>query len=61
MVKSFSEVRGQEVSYKIVYIKPDDVAKCYEDSKKANKEPGWKAKYEIKEMCKMHGYGRVII
>ena len=51
MVKSFSEASGQNIPYKIVDRRPGDVAKCYADPTKANKELGWKAKYGIKEMC----------
>lgn len=51
MVKAFSEASGQNIPYKIVDRRPGDVAKCYADPTKANKELGWKAKYGIKEMC----------
>lgn len=51
MVKAFSEVSGQNILYKIVDRRPGDVAKCYADPTKANKELGWKAEYGIKEMC----------
>lgn len=51
MVKAFSEASGKDVPYKIVGRRSGDVAMCYADSKKANVELGWKAKYGIKEMC----------
>ena len=51
MVKAFSEASGREVAYKIVDRRPGDVAMCYADPSKANKELGWKAQYGIKEMC----------
>lgn len=51
MVKAFSKASKREIPYKIVDRRPGDVAKCYADPTKANKELGWKAKYGIKEMC----------
>ena len=51
MVKAFSKACGNEVKYKIVDRRPGDVAMCYADSKKANEELGWSAKYNIEDMC----------
>ena len=51
MVKAFSEASGKDVNYKIVDRRPGDVAKCFADPKKANKELGWYAKFGLKEMC----------
>ncbi|MBC5995811.1 UDP-glucose 4-epimerase GalE [Romboutsia ilealis] len=51
MVNAFSEASKREVAYKIVDRRPGDVAMCYADPTKANKELGWEAKYGIQEMC----------
>ena len=51
MVKAFSKACGKEVKYKIVDRRPGDVAMCYADPKKANEELGWRAKYNIEDMC----------
>ena len=51
IVNTFRQASRREVAYKIVEIRPGDVAMCYADPTKANKELGWKAKYTIKEMC----------
>lgn len=51
LVNSFSKVSGQEIAYKIIERRPGDVAECYADPSKANNELGWRAKYEIEEMC----------
>lgn len=51
MIKAFSKASGKEVTYKIVDRRPGDVAKCYADPTKANKELGWEAKYDIEDMC----------
>lgn len=51
MVKSFEEITGNKVPYKIAPRRPGDIATCYSDTKKAKEELGWEAKKGIKEMC----------
>lgn len=51
LVNAFSKASGKEIPYKIVGRRAGDVAMCYADSSKAEKELGWKAKYELEEMC----------
>ena len=51
MVKSFEEITGNKVPYKITQRRPGDIATCYSDTKKAIEELGWEAKKGIKEMC----------
>lgn len=51
LVKAFSKASKREVPYKIVGRRPGDVAMCFADSSKAERELGWKAKYKIDEMC----------
>ena len=51
MVKAFSKASGREIPYKIVDRRPGDIAMCYADPSKAEKELGWKAVYGIDEMC----------
>ena len=51
MVKSFEEITGNIVPYKITQRRPGDIATCYSDTKKAKEELGWEAKKGIKEMC----------
>jgi UDP-glucose 4-epimerase len=51
LVKAFSEASGMDIPYKITDRRDGDVAICYADSSKAYKELGWKAKYELDEMC----------
>ena len=51
MVNAFSKASGREVAYKIVDRRPGDVAMCYANPKKANKELEWEAKFGIEEMC----------
>ncbi|GAA0232163.1 UDP-glucose 4-epimerase GalE [Metaclostridioides mangenotii] len=52
LVKAFSEASGKDIPYKITDRRDGDVAICYADSSKAYKELGWKAKYQLDEMCK---------
>ncbi|WP_343347389.1 UDP-glucose 4-epimerase GalE [Terrisporobacter petrolearius] len=52
MINAFSKASGKEVAYKIVDRRPGDVAMCYADPSKANKELGWEAKFGVEEMCK---------
>ena len=51
MVKSFEEITGNKVNYKIAPRRPGDIATCYSDPEKAKNELGWTAKKGIKEMC----------
>ena len=51
MVKSFEKITGKKVPYKIVGRRAGDIATCYADPAKAEKELGWKAEKTLKDMC----------
>ncbi|HKI47311.1 MAG TPA: UDP-glucose 4-epimerase GalE [Balneolales bacterium] len=51
VVKAFEKASGKSVPYQIVDRRPGDVAQCYADPAKAEKELGWKATRGIEEMC----------
>ena len=51
LVKAFSKVSNREIPYKIVERRAGDIAMCYADPSKAEKELGWKAEYGIDDMC----------
>ena len=51
VVKAFEKASGVKVPYKIVARRPGDLATCYSDPSKAEKELGWKAEKGIDEMC----------
>lgn len=51
VVKAFEKASGRKVPYKIVDRRPGDVAQCYADPTKAEKELGWCATRGIDEMC----------
>ena len=52
LIKTFEEVNGIKVNYKIVDRRPGDIAACYADPSKAKRELNWTAEKEIDEMCK---------
>lgn len=52
MVKAFEEASGKEVPYEIVERRPGDIAECYADPGKAEKELGWTAKRDVLDMCR---------
>ena len=52
MIKAFEKASGKEVKYKICPNRPGDIAACYADPSKAEKELGWKAERGLDEMCR---------
>lgn len=51
VVHAFEKATGKPLPYRIVERRPGDIATCYADPTKAEKELGWKAKYDINRMC----------
>ena len=51
MVKAFEEVTGEKVNYKIAPRRPGDVAICFSNPEKANRELKWSATKTLKDMC----------
>ena len=52
MIKAFESANGVEVPYKIVGRRPGDIATCYADPSKAERELNWKAELDLKDMCR---------
>jgi len=52
MVKAFEKSTGMQVKYKIVPRREGDIATCYSDPKKAQRELNWKAEKTLEDMCK---------
>ena len=52
LVKAFEEANGIKVPYVIKPRRPGDIATCYSDPSKADRELGWKAQYGIVDMCR---------
>ena len=51
MVNAFAEAAGRKIPYRIVGRRPGDIASCYADASKAEKELSWKAVRDIHAMC----------
>ena len=52
LVKAFEKANNIKISYEIVKRRPGDIASCYADVSKAEKELGWTAKRNIVDMCR---------
>ena len=52
VVNAFEKANGVKVPYSIKPRRPGDIATCYCDPSKAERELGWKAKYGIEDMCR---------
>ncbi len=52
VVKAFSAACGKDLPYKICPRREGDVAAVYGDASKAEREMGWKARYDIADMCR---------
>lgn len=51
LVHAFERACGNQIPFKIVSRRAGDIAACYADPSKAEKELGWKATRSIDEMC----------
>lgn len=51
LVQAFGKACGNDIPYKIAPRRAGDVASCYADPSKANKELGWFAEKGIDDMC----------
>jgi UDP-glucose 4-epimerase len=52
MVRAFEEVSNKQIPYTIVPRRPGDIATCYADPSKAERELGWKATRGLSEMMR---------
>ncbi|MEL7568054.1 MAG: UDP-glucose 4-epimerase GalE [Dehalobacterium sp.] len=52
LVKAFKEANGLDLPYEITGRRPGDIAECYADVSKAERELGWKAKRDLVDMCR---------
>jgi UDP-glucose 4-epimerase len=51
VIEAFSKTNGKEIPYEIVARRPGDIATCYADPLKAQKELEWKATKTLEEAC----------
>ena len=52
IVKEFEKQSGVKIPYEITKRRPGDIAECYADCEKAEKELGFKAEYTLADMCR---------
>ncbi len=52
LVKSFEKANDINIPYVIKDRRPGDIATCYADASKAERELGWIAKHDIVDMCR---------
>lgn len=52
IVKAYEKATGAKVNYKIAPRRPGDIDECYANPEKAYKMLGWKAQYNIEDMCR---------
>ena len=51
VVSAFEQASGKKITHKIVRRRPGDIAICYADPLKAERELNWTAAKELNEMC----------
>lgn len=51
IISAFEKASGRKVPHKVIDRRPGDIATCFADPTKANKELGWAAQYGINQMC----------
>ncbi len=51
VINAFEKVSGKYIKYSFTHRREGDIAICYADCSKANKELDWKAEYDIYDMC----------
>ena len=51
MVKAFEKATNMEIKYEFKPRRAGDIAECYADPSKAEKELGWKAERNLEQMC----------
>ncbi|QNK48139.1 UDP-glucose 4-epimerase GalE [Brevibacterium sp. PAMC23299] len=52
LINTFSSINKKEIPYQFVDRRPGDIDICYANPTKAEKALGWRAKKDLKEMCR---------
>ncbi|MBQ6437465.1 MAG: UDP-glucose 4-epimerase GalE [Bacteroidales bacterium] len=52
MVRAFEKASGVKIPYVIAPRRPGDIAECWSNPAKAAAELGWKAKFNLEDMCR---------
>ena len=50
-IRAFEKASGKPVPYRIIARRPGDIAECYANPAKANRELGWKTEKTLDDMC----------
>ncbi len=50
IVQAFEKACGKEIPYEVAPRRPGDIAECYADPARAEKELGWKAEFGVERM-----------
>ncbi|MBU4446503.1 MAG: UDP-glucose 4-epimerase GalE [Candidatus Marinimicrobia bacterium] len=51
MISEFEKASGRKIPYRIIDRRPGDIAECYADPSKAEKDLGWRTERGIEDMC----------
>jgi UDP-glucose 4-epimerase len=51
VIDAFEQATGQKVNWCLAPRRPGDIAECYADPSKAQRELGWEARRGLGEMC----------
>ncbi len=51
MISAFEKASGRKIPYRIIDRRPGDIAECYADPSKAEKDLGWRTERGIENMC----------
>ena len=52
VIHAFEKASGVTIPYVVEGRRPGDIAVCFSNPAKANRELGWKAEYDLYEMCR---------
>jgi len=52
MVQAFEKASGKKIPYEITARRPGDIAVCYADAGRAERDLQWKAARNLDEMCR---------
>ena len=51
-ITAFETACGKSIPYRVVERRPGDIAECYADTSKAQRELGWHAQFDLDDMCR---------
>lgn len=52
LIEAFESATSQSVPYRVVTRRSGDIATCYADASKAERQLGWKAQLSLEDMCR---------